>query len=107
MNQINKIITNFRIISIPNYLLYESDIKYNDLINKWIEYRKNEPICNKLLEPQSGIPEDLKYPGWKTNKNSWNETPLMLWIRFRKHELIPEDLKYPGWETDRNNWYET
>ena len=41
----------------------------------WIQYMKNEPIRDGSLEQRSCIPEELKYPGWQTDKNKWKDTP--------------------------------
>ena len=90
MAQIRKIMTNFNSISIPEYLLYKSNIRAFDLIFEWIKYRKNEPI-----------PEELKYPGWQTDKKNW-ESPLMYWIEFRINEPIPDDIYYINCLTDTN-----
>ena len=57
----------------------------------WIYCRKGE-----------SIPEDLKYPGWQTDRDDDEETPLMFWVRCREGEPIPEDMYYPGWEADRD-----
>jgi len=105
MCQIIEIIKNFNSISIPEYLLYESTIKNRNLIWRWIRYRINEQ--------QSGMPEELKYSGWQTDKDWFGRTPLMQWIEFRYDDLIrggplepysciPEELKYPRWQTDKD-----
>jgi hypothetical protein len=62
----------------------------------WIAYRNNEPI-----------PEELKYPDWKTDKDDYGNTPLMLWIQYRNNEQLPEELKYSGWKTDKDKYNET
>jgi len=121
MTHISEIIAKFNSISIPVYLLYELNGETADLILDWIKYRKNNQIC-----------DELKYPGWQTNKNisknkismirvrpdesvisrklphsNWKidkdgKTPLMFWIIFRNNESIPEELKYTGWQTDKS-----
>ena len=107
MIQISEIIINFNSISIPEYLLYESDIGDFDLILDWIRYRKNELV-----------PKELKYLGWKTDKDDYSGTPLMYWIKHRKNEpirdgsleqrsCIPEELFYTNWQTDKNGYEET
>jgi hypothetical protein len=115
MTQINEIIINFNSISIPIYLLYEQSVKNvenededdedeNDTpLMCWLKNSRTGPIRNLLREPQSGIPEELKYSGWQTDKNNWDGTPLMFWICRRKNEPIPEELKYPGWQTDKSS----
>ena len=70
MTQISKTIEKFNSISIPEYLLYESNIKTRDLIVDWIQYRKNEQPCDKS---RSVIPEELKYSGWQTDTNDWGK----------------------------------
>jgi hypothetical protein len=53
----------------------------------WIIYRKNELIRDGSLEPRSGIPEELKYPDWQTDRNNKGETSLMLWVKCITNEL--------------------
>ena len=38
----------------------------------WIENRQGK-----------NIPKELYYKGWKTDKDYYKQTPLMLWIRYR------------------------
>ena len=57
----------------------------------WVRCCKGEPI-----------PEDFEYPDWQTDRDDYDNTPLMLWIISRKGEPIPEDFEYPDWQTDRN-----
>ena len=45
----------------------------------WIEHR-----------PGENIPKELHYPGYPTDKDKNDQTPLMLWIRYRYDETIPE-----------------
>jgi len=93
MTYIHTIITRFRSISIPEYLLYASRAKNADLIRDWIRYRKNEHV----------LPNGLKYTGWQTDKDAWwFETPLMCCIEFRGNEPIPEEFKYPNWQIVKN-----
>jgi len=73
----------------------------------WIEFRKNEPIRDESLGPQSCIPEELKYPDWQTDKTYNNSVPLMEWIKYRQNEPIPKELKYLGWQTDKDNFGNT
>lgn len=40
-------------------------------------YRNGEPI-----------PEDLKYPGWQTDRDKDGHAPLRLWIIYRHGETI-------------------
>ena len=54
----------------------------------WIDWRKEL------------MPEELKYPGWQTDRDNDGYTPLMIWVDYCK-KPIPEDMKYPGWQTDR------
>ena len=100
MRRIRKIIKKFNSISIPEYLLYNSNIKDCYLIFDWIEFRKGRVVHNKLLESRSDIPEELKYPGWQTRSDDDDKTPLMLWIQHRKNEPIPKELFYAGCQTD-------
>ena len=44
----------------------------------WIDRRYNE-----------AIPECLYYEGWITDKDSYGQTPLMIWVKNRKGETIP------------------
>lgn len=37
----------------------------------WIEY------CGEEADPHVGIPDELKYHGWRTDKDIHGETPLM------------------------------
>jgi hypothetical protein len=48
---------------------------------QWIQFRKDELI-----------PEELKYPNWKTDKNIDGETPLIMLARYRMSEPIPDEL---------------
>ncbi len=35
------------------------------------------------------IPEELYYPNYQTDKDEYGQTPLMLWIEYRRRENIP------------------
>lgn len=48
------------------------------------------------------IPEQLFYDGYQTDKNKYNETPLILWITYRTNKPIPEELYYEGCQTDKS-----
>lgn len=84
----------------------------------WIMNRKGEvgdrrspqstPQPKVALSPYGdatmcAIPDELKYPGWRTDKTKYGSTPLMLWVKHRPGEAIPEDMKFDGWETYKNN----
>lgn len=43
------------------------------------------------------IPEDMKYPGWQTDRDEDGFTPERLWIEYRDDEDVPEDIIYPEW----------
>ena len=75
MTRISEIIKNFNSISIPEYLLYEAYLENRNLIQTWIEYRKTNYV----------IPEELKYPGWQTDKNKYDQTMLMYGSNCRKN----------------------
>jgi hypothetical protein len=67
----------------------------------WIKYRKNECICNELLEPHADVPEACKYANRTMFVEGFGMIPLPGWIMYRKNEPIPEELKYPGWTTSK------
>ena len=52
----------------------------------WITCRRNQ-----------SIPNELKYSGWQTDKDEYQHTPLMLWIKQRDGEPIPNCLYYKDW----------
>ena len=66
----------------------------------WIEYHKQNN--NENPDENIKIPQELKYSGWRKDRDYSGETPLMLWIR-RYEEPIPQELFYDGWQTDKNN----
>lgn len=45
---------------------------------QWIIFRIGE-----------NIPENLYYDGYRTDKDTDNQTPLMIWIKERRFEPIP------------------
>lgn len=51
----------------------------------WIQYRKNKDI-----------PEDLYYDHCNTDKDNYNQTPLMLWKEYRPMKNHPLELMYPS-----------
>ncbi len=42
------------------------------------------------------IPQELLYPGYRTDKNNYGQTPLMYWIESRHGGAIPDCLYYTG-----------
>ncbi len=51
------------------------------------------------------IPDELKYDGWRTDRNIHNLTPLMLWVLWcNTGETIPKELTYDGWQTDKTKY---
>ena len=38
----------------------------------WIRFRRSKPI-----------PEEMKYPGWQSDKDKYKNSPLMMWIEYR------------------------
>lgn len=46
------------------------------------------------------IPENLYYDNWQTDKDDFDQTPLMIWIEYNVDDPIPEQLFYDGYQTD-------
>ena len=44
----------------------------------------------------------MLYNGYRTDRDRWNNTPLMLWVKYRPGEAIPKELFYNGYQTDRD-----
>ena len=57
----------------------------------WIKHRRNEDI-----------PQEFYYPEYRTIKEKYGRTPLMMWIENRPGEDIPKCLYYDGWQTDKD-----
>ncbi len=54
---------------------------------QWIECRPGERIPLQTFF----------YDGWKTDRDIWERTPLMLWIEHRRGEAIPKEFFYDGY----------
>ena len=50
----------------------------------WIEYRSHD----------KHIPQELYYEGYKTDKDHYGRTPLMIWLDCRQDKRIPKELYY-------------
>lgn len=49
----------------------------------------------------------LLYDDFWNDRNKYNETPLMLWIKYRLKEKVPANLYYDNYRTDKDNIEET
>lgn len=47
------------------------------------------------------IPAQLFYDNWQTDKDDFDQTPLMIWIEYNVDDPIPKELYYDGYQTDR------